>query len=66
MTETELISKVDQDSQPEKIFLSISPEKRERIPDEICAALMGNGLSLQQAEILLSIAKNRLRKFATV
>lgn len=66
MTMEEVIAKVEQDSQPEKVLISIPEDKRKRIPDEICKILMGNGLSLQQAEILLAIAKNRLRKFATV
>jgi hypothetical protein len=58
----EVIAKVEQDSQPEKVLISIPEDKRKRIPDEICKILMGNGLSLQQAEMLLAIAKSRLRK----
>ena len=62
MTMEEVIAKVEQDSQPEKVLISIPEDKRKRIPDEICEILMGNGLSLQQAEMLLAIAKSRLRK----
>ena len=62
MTMEEVIAKVEQDSQPEKVLISIPEDKRKRIPDEICKFLMGNGLSLQQAEMLLAIAKSRLRK----
>ena len=62
MTMEEVIAKVEQDSQPEKVLISIPEDKRKRIPDEICKLLMGNGLSLQQAEMLLAIAKSRLRK----
>lgn len=62
MTMEEVIAKVEQDSQPEKVLISIPEDKRKRIPDEICKILMGNGLSLQQAEMLLDIAKSRLRK----
>lgn len=62
MTIEEVIAKVEQDSQPEKVLISIPEDKRKRIPDEICKILMGNGLSLQQAEMLLAIAKSRLRK----
>ena len=62
MTMEEVIAKVEQDSQPEKVLISIPEDKRKRIPDEICKVLMGNGLSLQQAEMLLAIAKSRLRK----
>lgn len=62
MTMEEAIAKVEQDSQPEKVLISIPEDKRKRIPDEICKILMGNGLSLQQAEMLLAIAKSRLRK----
>ena len=58
----EVIAKVEQDSQLEKVLISIPEDKRKRIPDEICKILMGNGLSLQQAEMLLAIAKSRLRK----
>ena len=62
MTMEEVIAKVEQDSQPENVLISIPEDKRKRIPDEICKILMGNGLSLQQAEMLLAIAKSRLRK----
>lgn len=62
MAMEEVIAKVEQDSQPEKVLISIPEDKRKRIPDEICKILMGNGLSLQQAEMLLAIAKSRLRK----
>ena len=62
MTMEEVIAKVEQDSQPVKVLISIPEDKRKRIPDEICKILMGNGLSLQQAEMLLAIAKSRLRK----
>lgn len=62
MTTEEVIAKVEQDSHPEKVLISIPEDKRKRIPDEICNILMGKGLSLQQAEMLLAIAKSRLRK----
>ena len=42
MTMEEVIAKVEQDSQPEKVLISIPEDKRKRIPDEICKILMGN------------------------
>lgn len=41
MTMEEVIAKVEQDSQPEKVLISIPEDKRKRIPDEICKILMG-------------------------
>lgn len=50
------------DESPARILASISSEKRESIPTEICRLLVNNGLSLQQAELLLEVAKGRLRR----
>ena len=46
---------------PEKIWAGIPHEKRESIPNEICKLLVNNDLSFQQAELLLEVAKGRLR-----
>lgn len=45
MTMEEVIAKVEQDSQPEKVLISIPEDKRKRIPDEICKILMGKSVS---------------------
>ena len=57
----EIIAKID-DDKPEIILTSIPADKRKNIPDEICKLLINNGLSFQQAEMLLAVAKSRLRK----
>lgn len=57
----EIIAKIDNDK-PEIILTSIPADKRKHIPDEICKLLINNGLSFQQAEMLLAVAKSRLRK----
>lgn len=46
---------------PEKIWAGIPREKRNSIPNEICKLLTNSGLSFQQAELLLEVAKGRLR-----
>ena len=50
------------DENPEKIWAGIPREKRELLPNEICKLLMNNDLSFQQAELLLEVAKGRLRR----
>ena len=57
----EIVAKID-DDKPEIILTSIPADKRKNIPDEICKLLINNGLSFQQAEMLLAVAKSRLRK----
>lgn len=57
----EIVAAVNED-QPELILTTIAPEKLHRIPNEICKLLTKNGLSFRQAELLLDIAKGRLRK----
>lgn len=47
--------------QPEQILAGIPTEKLKTIPNEICGLLVNNGLSFQQAELLLEVAKGRLR-----
>lgn len=47
---------------PTEVLESIPHDKRNRIPNEICKMLTGNGLSFQQAEMLLEVAKSRLRR----
>lgn len=47
---------------PTKVLESIPHDKRNRIPNEICKMLTENGLSFQQAEMLLEVAKSRLRR----
>ena len=46
---------------PEKIWAGIPREMRECLPNEICKLLVNNDLSFQQAELLLEVAKGRLR-----
>ena len=46
--------------QPEQILAGIPTEKLKTIPNEICGLLVNNGLSFQQAELLLEVAKGRL------
>ena len=57
----EIVAKID-DDKPEIILTSIPADKRKNIPDEICKLLINNGLSFQQAEMLLAVAKSRIRK----
>lgn len=47
---------------PAKILSSIPSEKLEKLPNEICCLLTNNDLSFQQAELLLEVAKGRLRR----
>lgn len=47
---------------PTKVLESIPHDKLSKIPNEICKMLTGNGLSFQQAEMLLEVAKSRLRR----
>lgn len=47
---------------PERILSEIPAEKLRTIPSEICKLLVNNGLSFQQAELLLEVAKGRLRR----
>lgn len=62
MTESEAIAKAIREDSPEKILMSIPSEKLQRIPTQICELLVNNGLSFQQAEMLLTVAKSRLRR----
>lgn len=57
----EIIAKTE-DDQPELILASIPKDKLRNIPNKICELLINNGLSFQQAEMLLAVAKSRLRK----
>lgn len=61
MTFEEVIASVD-DEQPEMILASIPSDKLRDIPTAICNLLIKNDLSLQQAEMLLAVAKGRLRR----
>lgn len=61
MTMDEAIARMDADNL-EALWASISEDKRNSIPNEICKMLINNGLSFQQAELLLAVAKSRLRK----
>lgn len=60
-TLTEIVA-IANDESPAKILASISAKKLETIPNEICKLLTNNGLSFQQAELLLEVAKGRLRR----
>lgn len=62
MTELEAIARVEQENDPERILASIPADKLREIPNEICKLLVNNGLSFQQAEMLLTVAKARLRQ----
>ena len=57
----EIIAQMD-DNELETALASIPHDKLGDIPNEICKLLTGNGLSSQQAEILLAVAKSRLRR----
>lgn len=61
MTLEEAIDKVE-NNRAEDVLASIPSDKLSSIPNEICRLLTNNGLSFQQAEILLAVAKSRLRK----
>ena len=50
------------EASPAKILASIPRDKLEKLPNEICCLLMDNGLSFQQAEMLLEVSKGRLRR----
>lgn len=47
---------------PASTLASIPADKLKTIPNEICKLLVNNGLSFQQAELLLEVAKGRLRR----
>ncbi len=47
---------------PEDAYRMIPTKQRETILNEICKLLVGRNLSFQQAELLLELAKRRLRK----
>lgn len=49
------------DDTPEKVLASIPTTERNEIPRQICKLLVGRGLSFQQTEMLLEVAKGRLR-----
>lgn len=50
------------DERPDLVLASIPSEKLRDIPSEICKLLVNNGLSFRQAEMLLEVAKGRLRR----
>ena len=50
------------DERPDLVLSSIPSEKLRDVPNEICKLLANNGLSFQQAEMLLEVAKGRLRR----
>lgn len=47
---------------PEIVLSSIPTDKLRDIPNDICKLLLKNDLSFQQAEMLLDVAKGRLRR----
>lgn len=61
LTLAEVVAIANEES-PAKILASIPNEKLETLPNEICCLLMRNDLSFQQAEMLLEVAKGRLRR----
>ena len=61
MTWEEAVS-VANDDKPENILASIPHDKLRDIPTEICSLLIKKDLSLQQAEMLLDVAKGRLHR----
>lgn len=61
MTLDEIIAMMNNDK-TEDVLASIPPDKMRDIPNEICKLLTKNGLSFQQAELLLAVAKSRLRR----
>ena len=63
MTETmEKAVALANEESPSKVLASIPRDKLISIPNEICSLLTGNDLSFQQAEMLLELAKGRLRR----
>ena len=63
MTETmEKAVALANEESPSKVLASIPRDKQTSIPNEICSLLTGNDLSFQQAEMLLEVAKGRLRR----
>jgi hypothetical protein len=63
MTETmEKAVALANEESPSKVLASIPRDKLISIPNEICSLLTGNDLSFQQAEMLLEVAKGRLRR----
>ena len=61
LTLAEVVAIANEES-PAKILSSIPSDKLEKLPNEICCLLIDNGLSFQQAEMLLEVAKGRLRR----
>lgn len=57
----QIVAALTGDSTPEKVLASIPAAERDDIPCQICKLLTGRGLSFQQAELLIEIAKGRLR-----
>jgi len=62
MTHDEFMRFVSGENSPEKIYESIPVELREKVPCDICKELTGYELTFQQAELLLDIAKCRLKR----
>ncbi len=62
MTHDEFMRFVSGANSPEKIYEGIPAELREKIPCDICKELIGYELTFQQAELLLDIAKCRLKR----
>lgn len=58
----EAIQKLEIGDDPGKILSSIPSDKLRDIPNDICNLLKGNGLTFQQEELLLDVAKTRLRR----
>lgn len=58
----EAIQKLEGGNDPCKVLSSIPSDKLHNIPNDICKLLTGNGLTFQQAELLLEVAKTRLRR----
>lgn len=58
----EAIQKIEGWNDPGKVLSSIPSDKLRDIPNDICQLLIGNGLTFQQAEMLLEVAKTRLRR----
>ncbi len=57
----QVVAALTGDNTPEKVLASIPATERNEIPRQICKLLAGRGLSFQQAEMLLEVAKGRLR-----
>ena len=58
----EAIKILERGDDSESVINSIPGDLLNRVPGEICEILKGRGLSLQQAEVILAIAKGRLRR----